>query len=71
LPPHENDGFVDVHVHPPAKEFLIDAGGVHAEAAAKKFGHEIKLTTFEEMLEEYSSCGVETLRYCSRWSTDR
>jgi predicted TIM-barrel fold metal-dependent hydrolase len=59
LPVHENNGLVDVHVHPPTKEFLIDAGGVHAAAAARKFGHDIKLTTFEEMLEEYSGCGVE------------
>ncbi|MGA2460064.1 MAG: amidohydrolase family protein [Candidatus Bathyarchaeia archaeon] len=61
MPSSESNGFVDVHVHPPTKEFLIDAGGIHAEAAAKKFGHPIKLATFEEMLEEYSVCGVEKL----------
>jgi hypothetical protein len=61
LPAHENNGLVDVQVHPPTKEFLIDAGGIHAVAAARKFGHEIKLSTFEEMLEEYSSCGVKKL----------
>ena len=58
---HENCDFVDVHVHPPTKEFLIDAGGINAEAAAQKFGHPIKLATFEEMLEEYSACGVGKL----------
>lgn len=54
-------GFVDVHVHPPTEEFLIDAGGRHVEAAAKRFGHAIELKTFEEMLDEYSRCGVEKL----------
>ncbi len=54
-------GFVDVHVHPPTKEFLLDAGGRHVEAAAKKFGHSIELKTIDQMLEEYSSCGVEKL----------
>ena len=58
---HENHGFVDVHVHPPTKEFQIDAGGIHVEAAARKFGHSIQLATVEEMLEEYSACGVEKL----------
>jgi len=52
-------GCVDVHVHPPTKEFLIDSGGRQVEAAAKKFGHAIQLKTIEEMLEEYSNCGVE------------
>ena len=50
-----------MHVHPPTKEFLIDSGGRHVEAAAKKFGHAIELRTFEQMLEEYTRCGVEKL----------
>ena len=54
-------GYIDVHVHPPTKEFLIDSGGRHVEAAAKKFGRAIELKTFEQMLEEYSKCGVEKL----------
>lgn len=54
-------GYVDVHVHPPTKEFLIDSGGRHVEAAAKKFGHTIELRTFEQMLDEYTRCGVEIL----------
>jgi len=54
-------GFVDVHVHPPTKEFLLDSGGTHVAAAAKKFGHEIELKTIEQMLEEYSECGIEKL----------
>ncbi len=54
-------GYIDVHVHPPTKEFLIDSGGRHVEAAAKKFGHAIELKTFDQMLEEYSSCGIEKL----------
>jgi uncharacterized protein len=54
-------GYIDVHVHPPTKEFLIDSGGGHVEAAAKKFGHTIELRTFEQMLDEYTRCGVEKL----------
>jgi hypothetical protein len=54
-------GFIDVHVHPPTKEFLIDAGGTHVEAAARKFGHSIELKTFEQMLDEYSTAGVERI----------
>ena len=50
-----------MHVHPPTKEFLIDSGGRYVEAAAKKFGHAIELRTFEQMLEEYTRCGVEKL----------
>lgn len=57
----KNGGYIDVHVHPPTKEFLIDSGGRHAEAAAKKFGHAIELKTFDEMLEEYSNCGIAKL----------
>jgi predicted TIM-barrel fold metal-dependent hydrolase len=53
--------YIDVHVHPPTKEFLIDSGGRHVEAAAKKFGHTIELRTFEQMLDEYTRCGVEKL----------
>ena len=54
-------GFVDVHVHPPTKEFVVEAGGVYLEAAAKKFGHSIGLKTFDQMLEEFSASGVERL----------
>ncbi len=54
-------GFVDVHVHPPTKEFLLDAGGPHVVAAARKFGHAIELKTLNQTLEEYSSCGIEKL----------
>jgi len=57
----EQGGYIDVHVHPPTKEFLIDSGGRHVEAAAKKFGHTIELRTFEQMLDEYTRCGVEKL----------
>lgn len=57
----ENSGFVDVHVHPPTKEFVVDAGGPYVEAAAKKFGHSIELKTFDQMLEEFSESGVERL----------
>jgi hypothetical protein len=61
LPVNKNGDFVDVHVHPPTKEFLVDAGGQHVEAAAKKFGHSIELKTIDQMLQEYSSSGVEKL----------
>ncbi|MGD0690396.1 MAG: amidohydrolase family protein [Candidatus Bathyarchaeia archaeon] len=54
-------GYIDVHVHPPTKEFLIDSGGRHVEAAVKKFGRTIELRTFEQMLDEYTRCGVEKL----------
>lgn len=54
-------GYIDMHVHPPTKEFLIDAGGQHVEAAATKFGHRIELRTIEEMLTEYADCGIEKL----------
>jgi len=50
-----------VHVHPPTKEFLIDSGGRHVEAAVKKFGRTIELRTFEQMLDEYARCDVEKL----------
>jgi len=56
-----NDRCVDVHVHPPTKEFLVDAGGQHIEAAARKFGHSIQLKTLEQMLSEYSEAGIEKL----------
>jgi predicted TIM-barrel fold metal-dependent hydrolase len=52
---------IDVHVHPPTKEFLLDSGGQHIEAAAKKFGHPLKMKTIEEMLNEYTECGIERL----------
>ena len=54
-------GYIDVHVHPPTKEFLIDSGGRHVEAAVKKFGRTIELRTFEQMLDEYARCDVEKL----------
>lgn len=57
----KESGFIDVHVHPPTKEFLVDAGGPNAEAAARKFGHSIELKTFEQMLEEYTEAGVDRL----------
>ena len=59
--PIEKGGYIDVHVHPPTKEFLIDSGGRHVEAAAKKFGHAIEIRTFEQMLDEYTRCGIEKL----------
>ncbi len=58
---HNRGGFIDMHVHPPTKEFLIESGGAQVAAAAKKFGHDIELKTIEGMLEEYSNCGVEKL----------
>ena len=54
-------GLVDVHVHPPTKEFLIEAGGPHVEAATRKFGHSIELKTIEQMLEEYTDAGIDRL----------
>ncbi len=48
-------------MHPPTKEFLIDAGGPHIEAAARKFGHTVELRTFEQVLQEYSEANVQTL----------
>ena len=54
-------GLVDVHVHPPTKEFLIEAGGPHVEAATRKFGHSIELKTIEQMLEEYTGAGIDRL----------
>jgi len=54
-------GLVDVHVHPPTKEFLVDSGGPDIEAAAKKFGHKPELKTIEEMLDEYTANGIEKL----------
>lgn len=57
-----NDGgWIDAHVHPPTKEFLLDAGGPQVAAAAKKFGRGLELKTIEGMLEEYTDCGVEKL----------
>jgi len=53
--------FIDVHVHPPTKEFLVDSGGQQIEAAAKKFGHPLKMKTIEEMLNEYTECGIDKL----------
>jgi len=61
MPTEKKGGYIDVHVHPPTKEFMIDSGGRHVEAAAKKFGHTIELRTFEQMLDEYTNCGVEKL----------
>jgi predicted TIM-barrel fold metal-dependent hydrolase len=61
LPSIDESGFVDVHVHPPTKEFLLDAGGPHIEAAARKFGHTVELKTLDQMLEEYSMAGVDKL----------
>ncbi len=61
MPSNPEAGFIDVHVHPPTKEFIVDAGGPHVKAAAEKFGHSIELKTFEQMLEEYSAAGVEKL----------
>ena len=58
---NNESGYIDVHVHPPTKEFLIDSGGRHVEAAARNFGHAIQLKTIEEMLQEYSNSGVEAL----------
>ena len=52
---------IDVHVHPPTKEFLLDSGGPQIAAAAKKFGREPELKTIEEMLDEYTECGIERL----------
>ena len=40
---------------------MLEAGGPHLEAAAKKFGHKVELRTIEEMLGEYAECGVERL----------
>ena len=57
----KNEGFVDVHVHPPTKEFLLESGGPDIAAAAKKFGHKPELKTVEQMLSEYSDCGIERL----------
>ena len=51
-------GLIDVHVHPPTKEFLIDSGGAHIQAAARKFGHPIELKTFDQMLDEYDEAGI-------------
>lgn len=59
--PATDGGYVDMHVHPPTKEFLIDAGGSDVEAAAKKFGHAIELKSFDQMLSEYSNCAVEKI----------
>jgi len=55
------DGYIDMHVHPPTKEFLIDAGGQDIEAAAKKFGHPVELKTVEQMLDEFSEANVDRL----------
>jgi len=55
------EGFIDVHVHPPTREFLLDSGGPHIQAAAKKFGHTLELRTVEQMLEEYSAAGISHL----------
>jgi predicted TIM-barrel fold metal-dependent hydrolase len=61
LPFEKGHGYVDVHVHPPTKEFLVDSGGRSIEAAAKKFGHVVELRSIEEMLDEYSSCAIEKI----------
>lgn len=52
---------IDVHVHPPTREFLLDSGGPHIQAAAKKFGHKVELRTVDQMLEEYSRSGISHL----------
>jgi predicted TIM-barrel fold metal-dependent hydrolase len=59
--PQSTAKYVDVHVHPPTKEFLVDSGGPEIAAAAKKFGHQLVLKTVEEMLDEYTECGVDRL----------
>jgi len=53
--------FIDVHVHPPTKKFLIEAGGSHVKVAAKKFGHTIEPKTIDQMLDEYSSASVDKI----------
>jgi hypothetical protein len=54
-------GLIDVHVHLPTKEFLIEAGGPHVEAATRKIGHSIELKTIEQMLEEYTDAGIDRI----------
>ena len=39
----------------------MDSGGPPIEAAAKKFGREPELKTIEQMLDEYTECGIEKL----------
>ncbi len=55
------DDLVDVHVHPPTREFMVEAGGEYIEAAARKFGHSVELKTVDQMLEESSASGVRKI----------
>jgi hypothetical protein len=32
--PTKGSGYIDAHVHPPTREFLIEAGGRYVEVAA-------------------------------------
>jgi len=52
---------VDVHVHPPTKEFLIEAGGSQVKAAAKKSGHTLEPKTIDQILDENSSASVNKI----------
>jgi hypothetical protein len=52
---------VDVHAHPPTKEFLIDSGGQYIAAAARLFRQAVEPKSFEEMLAEYDACGIERI----------
>ena len=54
-------GFVDVHAHIPAKEYLVDAGGVYHQAAAKLFGSSLGSISAADMIKEYDESGVEKI----------
>jgi len=52
---------IDVHVHPPTKEYLVDAGGKYLEAAFKYFRLPFEVKSIEQMIEEFEEAGVEKM----------
>ena len=50
---------IDVHAHPPTREFLMDAGGPYMHDAADAFGAEMDTSTFDEMRAEYREAGID------------
>jgi len=52
---------IDVHVHPPTKEYLVDAGGKYLEAAFKYFHLPFEIKSIEQMIEEFEEAGVKKM----------
>jgi len=52
---------IDVHVHPPTKEFLIDTLGTYGEATCRYFKVPLEPKTIEEMIVEFDEAGVKKM----------